>query len=50
MFNEPELKLYEEKPNMDSSVCAITLGFMQARRDYVYIISKKGPGLVEASS
>jgi hypothetical protein len=43
-FNEPELKLYEGKPNMNLSVAAITLGHFQAKRDYVYIVSKKSGG------
>jgi hypothetical protein len=40
-FNEPELKEYADKPNMDNSLAAITLGYAQAKRDYVYIISRK---------
>jgi hypothetical protein len=45
VFNEPELKEIADKPNMGSSLCAITLGYAQARREYVYIISRKTAGM-----
>jgi len=41
VFNSPEREKYANKPNMDSSICAVTLGYAQCRRNYVYIISKK---------
>lgn len=40
-FNEPELEQYADKPNMDAPLAAITLGYAQAKRAYVYIISRK---------
>jgi hypothetical protein len=43
-FNEQELHKYVDKPNIDLSVVAVTLGYAQARRDYVYIISRKAGG------
>jgi hypothetical protein len=47
VFNEAELKEYANKANMDSSLVRITLGYAQAKRNYVYIISRKTTGLLE---
>jgi hypothetical protein len=47
VFNEAELKEYVNKPNMDSSLAGITLGYAQAKREYVYIVSRKTTGLLE---
>jgi hypothetical protein len=40
IFNDREL-VYADKANVDDSLAVITLGYAQAKRDYVYIISRK---------
>lgn len=40
-FNEPELTEYADKPSMNLTVTSIKLGFLQARRDWIYLLSKK---------
>ena len=42
LFNEPELSLYADKPNMKASLASKQLGFFQAaKHEFVYILSKK---------
>jgi len=40
VFNEVELEKYADKPNMGASLAAVTLGYAQAKREYVYIMSR----------